>query len=68
MQSRSTRSNLELRGPRNGLRAAPRSSPEADKAPEAPSRSCLFKQLPKIGSCLNEQLPNSGSRLRPFAQ
>eukprot|EP00969_Alexandrium_andersonii_P057773 2545698-Alexandrium_andersonii.AAC.1 len=60
MQSGSIRSNLELRGPRNGFKLALRSHRGVDKAPEAPSRSCLNNKLPKFGSCLNRKLPEVG--------
>eukprot|EP00969_Alexandrium_andersonii_P348814 15422942-Alexandrium_andersonii.AAC.1 len=59
MQYGFRRSSLELRGPRNGLGTAPRSSPGADNAPEALSQSCLNKQLTKLGSCLNKQRRDS---------
>eukprot|EP00969_Alexandrium_andersonii_P161501 7138051-Alexandrium_andersonii.AAC.1 len=50
-----------MRGPRNGLGIAPRSSRGVDYAPEALSRSCLNSKLPNFRSCLNKQFVlNSG--------
>eukprot|EP00969_Alexandrium_andersonii_P241981 10686869-Alexandrium_andersonii.AAC.1 len=60
MQNGLTRSNLELRGPRSGLKIAPRSHAGVDKAPEAPPRSFLHSKLPQKGSSVNSELPNSG--------
>eukprot|EP00969_Alexandrium_andersonii_P020412 891989-Alexandrium_andersonii.AAC.1 len=57
MQNSFRRSNLELRGPRSGLRIAFRSHHGVDKAPEAPPGSFLNSKLHPKRKFREQQTP-----------